>query len=299
MFLSERYIRDDKSGGAMFFDDGIIYRSDIISDKNVMHGFSTRLGGVSTHPYTREMNLAAGRCDSDDIVIKNIDIFANAISGGKYGAGDAVCAPQIHSVTIREINASNKGEGVLRNHGGECDGFITDVPGVMPIIRVADCVPILMAGKKGDGFPAVGAFHGGWRGTASGIVCRGVRKLIALGAESDKIQVAIGAHIGVCCFEVGEDMLNSVISMQGRDFAERYIKYRNSGNGTKKLTADLSGMNTELLLSSGIRSENIDVSDECTCCKWEKFHSHRKTGGRRGAMGAGIVICMKVPESNK
>ena len=59
----------------MFYPDGIIMRSSVLESPKTAHGFSTRLGGVSTHPYTREMNLAKGREDSDEIVTENINIF--------------------------------------------------------------------------------------------------------------------------------------------------------------------------------------------------------------------------------
>ena len=60
---------------------------------------------------------------------------------------------------------------------------VTDVPGVMPVIRVADCVPILLCGEKACGDPVVGAVHAGWRGIASGIAAVAVEKMVGLGAR--------------------------------------------------------------------------------------------------------------------
>ena len=64
----------------MFYSDGILKRSDLLLREGVMHGFSTRLGGVSEHPFTREMNLAFGREDPDGTVLRNAEIFARALS---------------------------------------------------------------------------------------------------------------------------------------------------------------------------------------------------------------------------
>ena len=57
-----------------------------------------------------------------------------------------------------------------------------------------------------------------------------------------------------------------------------------------ELFADVPGMNREVLLMSGVPENHIDISDRCTISEPELFHSHRATGGRRGAMGNIIVI---------
>jgi len=75
-----------------------------------------------------------------------------------------------------------------------------------------------------------------------------------------------------------------VTEMRGEDFAARHICRENG------LHADLTGMNLEILIEAGVLRENIDVSDECTCCLNDKYHSHRKTHGKRGAMGSLVGI---------
>lgn len=269
----------------MFFSDGIIKRSSLLTAAGTAHGFSTKLGGVSSHPYTREMNLAKGREDADDVVIKNIDIFASAVSSGKYSSRDVVTAGQIHSSKVRYVTESERGEGVVRAAGEECDGFVTDRRGVMPIIRVADCVPILLCAAKEYGSPVVGAVHAGWRGTVSGIAAEAIELMKNLGAEPSSFKIAIGAHIMPCCFTVGEDFLEAVKAARGGAFAEKFIFFDGSS-----LRADLTGMNIEIIKDAGIDKENIDFSEDCTSCRSDLYHSHRKTGGKRGAMGAGIVI---------
>lgn len=268
----------------MFYDDGYIVKSRILDIRGVAHGFSTRLGGVSTLSHTRSMNIASGYGDDDMTVLENTDILANLITKGKYDAARTVCAHQIHSAKVRLIDKSNCGEGTLKASVEDCDGFVTDRPGVLPIVRTADCVPIIMCAERADGTPVVAALHAGWRGTVAGIAAEGVRLMCSLGAVAENIRAAIGPHIGYCCFEVGEDMLDAVRSACGDDFASRHI--RQSGT----LHADLTGMNREILLSAGVIDANIDASEECTCCLAEKYHSHRRGNGKRGAMGSGIVI---------
>lgn len=271
----------------MFYKHGIILRSSALDGGSVAHGFSTRLGGVSVHPFTREMNLAFGREDPDGVVLENVGIFARAVTDGALGAPDAVFAPQIHSDRVKYATAADRGDGVLRRDPDAegLDGFVTDEPGVLVGVRVADCVPILMRGERDDGSPAVAAVHAGWRGTVSGIAARAVEKLAALGVPRKSVRAAIGPHIGVCCFEVKEDFRDAVTAARGGDFARRFVASRNGS-----LCADLTGMNLYILAEAGVARERVDVSPDCTACDTATYHSHRKTGGRRGAMGAAVAI---------
>ncbi len=249
-------------------------------------GFSTRLGGVSADPATAEMNLAFGREDPDGVVLSNIGIFARALTGGLYGAENVVCAPQIHSATVRYVTEADRGSGVTdRGGAAPCDGFVTDRRGVILTVRVADCAPILFRAEREDGGILVAAVHAGWRGTVSGIAAAAAEKLASLGAVKKSVRAAIGPHIGPCCFEVREDFRDAVAVERGRAFAERHIASRDGS-----LFADLTGMNTEILSEAGVPPERIEVSAECTACRPDLYHSHRRTGGKRGAMGAAAVI---------
>lgn len=268
----------------MFYESGIIYRSTVLD--GICHGFSTRLGGVSKAAHVASMNLGFERGDDRDDVIKNYAILAHEISGGSFTEADVVITSQIHSSLVRVLTAENRGEGITREIGESCDGFVTDARGVMPIIRVADCTPILLCGTKKDSSPVIGAVHAGWRGSAAGIAAEAVRKMRELGCVTESIKVAIGAHIGFCCYEVGDDFIETVRSLCGADFAFRHVRRTESGS----YHADLTSMNVEFLTYAGVKRENIDISPECTMCDPAKYHSHRATGGIRGTMGAGIVI---------
>ena len=271
----------------MFYKDGILLKSDLFSNR-IAHGFSGKEGGVSVHPYTAGLNLAMGREDSDDVVRENIDIFTRAVSGGVYGKEHAVCAPQIHSDIVRKVTTSDCGEGVIRPASAEGDGFVTDEAGLLIFVRIADCTPILLCGEKEDGSPVIAAVHAGWRGTAKGIAARAVSAMCELGCAVKSIKAAIGPHIGTCCYEVGGDLLEEVTSLRGGDFAMRYVRPSPSVKG--KFICDMTGMNRELLMESGVAECHIDITAHCTCCMSDTYFSHRKTAGKRGAMGGGIVI---------
>ncbi len=275
----------------MFTQNGILLTSTALEIPGICHGFSTKAGGVSTHPYTATMNLAMGREDDDDTVRRNGELFASALSHGKLHADDLVCASQIHSAMVRILDESSRGEGFTKPSGEPCDGFVTEVPGVLPIIRIADCTPILLAGHKPNGEPVIGAVHAGWKGSGAGIVGVAVEKMAALGAVRASIHAAIGPHIGTCCYEVGADLLEAVTAMAGAAFANRYCTPRGKGaDGSEKFTADLTGMNLHWLAEAGVTADRVDISEDCTMCRPDLYHSHRATAGKRGAMGAAIGI---------
>ena len=255
----------------------------LAAQPRILHGFSTREGGVSTLPHTASMNVAKERGDTNETVIENIRLFAHRVSDGRLDASAVVCASQIHSTKIRRVTAKNCGEGATLHTGEECDGFITDTPAVLILVRVADCTPILFSARRADDSPIVCAVHAGWRGTVAGIAAEAVRLIGEMGGEKHTIRCALGPAIRACCYEVKEDFRDAVAAMRGADFAAAHIRPRDG-----KLFADVPGMNVRILLEAGLREEQIDVLPHCTACRPDLFHSHRATDGIRGAMGAMI-----------
>lgn len=254
-----------------------VWQSDVLTFGGVGHAFSTREGGVSTEAHTRSMNTGFYRGDSDDTVRENIRLLC-----GYAGISDNVVGtPQIHSADIRVVTAENGGEGIFRDVPYPCDGFVTKEKGITLLIRIADCAPVLLLGVCGDGSPVVGAVHAGWKGTALGIAPKGAKMLFDMGAE--RVFAAIGPCIHDCCFNVWPERRDELISLLGRETAERHITKRGD-----EFFADIAGINAELLYSVGV--EKVDILHECTQCNPALYHSHRATGGVRGTMGAVIGI---------
>lgn len=273
----------------MFYKQGILFKSTLLDEYEkygVSHGFAGRAGGVSTLEHTSSLNIAMNVGDPADVVKKNIDIISRAISGDRYGMESSVTLHQIHSTRVRVIDSSNAGEGAVLERGEDADGFATASQGVIPIVKTADCTPILFCGLDENEKPVIAAVHAGWRGTVHGIAAVAVEKMLMLGAVRDSIKVAVGANIHVCCYEVGDDFVRAVTDLCGEDFVRRHIDFDSYENPH----ANLSSMNREILINSGISENNIDVSTDCTCCDTETYFSHRGMHGKRGIMGAGIVI---------
>lgn len=244
------------------------------------HAFSTRVGGISKNAHTASLNLAFGRGDSDAEVIENLKLFASEVG---FCAEDTVSLPQIHSSEILTVTADHRGMGYFkRDKLPELDGYVTCERKTVIGIKTADCVPVLLEGDGYDGkVAAVGAVHAGWRGTVGGIVSKCVDKLRKeFDIEPQSIRAAIGPCIGKCCYTVGYDVYSAVSNELGTDIAHRFL----SAVGTGRYMCDLSGINRELLQRAGLREENIETINQCTCCHPELFFSHRYSNGQRGTM---------------
>lgn len=254
----------------------------LVSDKiKEKHGFSTRVGGVSTLEHTASLNLGYYRGDDKETVIENLRRFSSAVS---IPLEDFVSVTQIHSAEVRYTAEEDRGGGIFYKADYECDGYVTNRQGVALCVKTADCVPILFS--SGDGI--VGAVHAGWRGTARGIAAVCVERMVSLGAERENITVAIGPSIGQCCYEVGEDFYLEFSSFAGKALTDRFVIRSIKSSG--KYYADIKGANKEILLGVGIKEDNIDVSDMCTSCRDDLFYSHRKSGGLRGSMCSVIAL---------
>ncbi len=246
------------------------------------HGFSTRVGGVSTLLHTASLNLQRGRGDDDETVLSNLRLFADAVG---VEAESIVSAHQVHSSRVSILTDMHRGQGYFDPNQLECDGFVTLSERVAPAVKTADCVPILLSARDSSGKAfAVSALHAGWRGTASDIAGRGVECLVELGARRENIRAAIGPSIGACCFEVDADCRDALVAGLG-EAAEANITRRG-----EKFYPDLKAINRDLLMKAGISGDNIDVSELCTACRSELFYSHRASGGQRGTLLSVISI---------
>ena len=247
-----------------------------------VHGFSTRLGGVSTLAHTGSLNLAFGRGDGREVVLENLARFGAAVG---FDPSGVISVPQVHGNGVFEVDDSHRGMGYHTEAVFEGDGYVTAAPQVTLGVKTADCTPILLEALAGDRVVAVAALHAGWKGTVADIAGVGVRKLTALakeraGAGTGEIRVraAIGPCIHACCFEVKEDCLSVVRASLGR-MAEIYVRHEE-----EKTYLDLPALNRALLVGAGVKEEDVDVCSDCTACHTEIFYSHRAMGGVRGTM---------------
>jgi YfiH family protein len=152
---------------------------------------------------------------------------------------------------------------------GDGDALVTVQPGVEVSVRTADCYPILIADRRNR---AVAAVHAGWRGTAAGIVRNALRTLHSeFGSTPEDLTVAIGPGIGVCCYEVGEEVA---------------VKFGHRTAGR----LDLAQTNLRQLTDAGVARRHIDILGQCTRCDQSLFHSYRRDQARAGRMISFIQV---------
>jgi hypothetical protein len=241
------------------------------------HGFTTRLGGVSTG-YLRSMNLGVRRGDTLENVQKNYEILGDALG---FDPKKIVCAVQVHKDDIRTATQADWGKGLYSRTDYEADGLITNVPGTVLQVYSADCGTLLYEDRRTG---AVGACHAGWRGTALGIAEKTARAMMdRFGSRPEDLYVALGPCIGRCCFETDRDVPEAMRAALGPE-AEAAID-----QAGEKFHVDLKAINTIFLQKAGIPLDHIDVSPLCTACDPETFWSHRRHGDQRGSLGALIV----------
>src|SRR5690606_23932449 len=102
--------------------------------------------------------------------------------------------------TVRQVHGAACAAAPV-TPGVEADAIISADPGTVLSIRVADCVPILLADRRGR---AVGAVHAGWRGVIAGVVPQAIAALQQRhDVKPDELVAAVGPCISVAHFEVG------------------------------------------------------------------------------------------------
>ena len=152
------------------------------------------------------------------------------------------------------------------------DAVITSNRGIFIGVQVADCVPVLLFDKKHQ---VAGAVHAGWRGTAASILKKTIEMMSQRFFSSPQdIIMAVGPAIRGCCYEVGYEVIESVVRASGEgDY------YRTNGG---KYCIDLASANRQQAVSSGVSPEQIWLADECTFCRPEKYYSYRFAKGTTG-----------------
>lgn len=249
--------------------------------EGILHGFSTRLGGVSKGIYS-SMNLSFTRGDEETAVRENYHRIADAIG---FSYENIVLSDQTHTTNVRLVTESDKGNGIMREKDFfDTDGLITNIPGIVLTTSYADCVPLFFVDPI---HKAIGLSHSGWRGTVERM---GEKTLLqmkeAFGTKPEDVIAAIGPSICVDCYEVSEDVAE-VFSHEFEKDKDKILYAKGHG----KYQLDLWKANELVLLDAGILPEHLSVTDICTCCNPNLLFSHRASHGKRGNLAAFLMLC--------
>src|SRR2546427_7566971 len=229
----------------------------------IIHAFSTRRGDHA--------DLSLGPHSSPNPLVQmNRARFFAAVGAPGW---PIMKLRQVHSSTVVDITDTSAASEAV-----EGDAAVTGLRGIVLGIQTADCVPILIADSRGT---VVAAIHAGWRGTASRIVESTVGRLgEKFSLDSKDLIASIGPHVGVCCYEVGQDVVDAIgdpaLFESRPDWSRPHL--------------NLAEANRRQLTNSGLLDRQIEISSLCTQCRGDLFHSYRRDGKKTGHMLSVIGI---------
>ncbi|MGC1991241.1 MAG: peptidoglycan editing factor PgeF [Candidatus Acidiferrales bacterium] len=273
----------------------------------LVHGFSTRPGGVSEFPAQQEsnasekvLNLGFTEWDSREHVPENRKKLFASLGASRMRV---VGLRQIHSDIIHVVGSPDVPQGERAPQG---DALITSEPGVLLVVQTADCIPILLADTKHH---AVAAIHSGWRGTARRVAEKTLGRMqMEFGTRPQDVIAALGPGIGGCCYEVGHEVVKEFAAKfsNAREwFAGPFDALENGDNDPNwlpwltmrppghappppRVQLDLIAANRAILASAGVAPDRIQTGDFCTSCRTDLFFSYRRertTGRMMAAIG--------------
>lgn len=248
-----------------------LFRFQCLSDVSaVVHGISTRRGGVSRPPWAT-LNLSLTKGDDPAHVAENQRRVCRALH---VAPETIVTAFQVHGTRVAVVTAAQRGQ-----QQAQCDALITDTPGVALMLRFADCTPVLLYDPRRR---AIGLAHAGWRGTVAGVAAATVTAMTqAFGSQPADLVAAIGPAIGPCCYAVGDDVISQVHTHLAQPDT-----LLSQVNGHPHF--DLWAANAQQLQHQGVPT--IEVAGLCTACHRDWFYSHRAEQGRCGHFAALLAL---------
>jgi YfiH family protein len=248
---------------------------------SLKHFVSTRNGGVSKAPFDA-CNMSYAVADNPAEVAQNREIVCQ-----KMGfVTQQLCVPQqTHSATIQVVTEVDKGKGAYDFVSGipNTDGLVSNQKNITLMVFSADCVMSLFYDTK---LQVIGAVHAGWRGTVQKITAKMLESMQQnFGTQAENVLVGIAPAIRACCYEVGEEVAESVVQAFGTE--EKYLL---KNPISQKYHFDLHYANQKQLIDVGILEKNITTMQICTQCESKTFFSSRAGKGITGRFAAGICL---------
>ena len=198
--------------------------------------------------------------------------------------GRALETPQDRIVRVSQVH----GRRVLLVRPGddlpgvqEADAIVSTDPDRAIAVRVADCVPILVADRRRR---VVAAIHAGWRGTCAAISRAAIESIQELGVPASDLVASIGPSMGPCCYQVDDRVRTTFLSVT----PEAEAWFTEDGRAHWKL--DLWRANVDQLVAAGVPESSIQVMGVCTGDDRERCWSYRRDGANAGRMVAAIRL---------
>jgi polyphenol oxidase len=246
--------------------------SALLAREGFHHAFFTRRGGHSPAPFD-SLHFGTAGHSADDLAA-NVRDAATALS---VDPARLYTATQVHGREAIVLRGNEDRNELLRR---TADAIVSATPGVACGIKVADCVPVLVADRLSG---AVAAVHSGWQGTVVNVMAGGIAALRRELGNPGALVATIGPHIEVCCFEVGNDVAQRLASCSPEvEAVDRRRGPRSHVDLRKIVRAQLTAL--------GLREDAIDDVRGCTKCDGARFFSYRRDRDKSGRLLAAIAV---------
>jgi YfiH family protein len=212
-----------------------------------------------------------------------------ALAAGALGATarEVVRVRQVHGRVVRVVRRGERTSAVGEKPDG--DAIVSNEPGLVLAVVVADCVPILLADVRSG---AAAAVHAGWRGTCAAIVREAVEVMAReFGTRPSDLGAAIGPSIGPEDYEVGETVLQAF--RDGGHEPSLVDRWFMRGDG-KAPHLDLWHATRDQLEGAGVPAGSINVCRLSTFRSPSVFESYRRDGAAAGRMAAIVKVPLEV-----
>ena len=178
--------------------------------------------------------------------------------------GPVLGMTQVHGAEVFAVGEEYDGSDVV------ADGLVTARPGLTLLVRVADCVPVLLADA---GAGVIGVAHAGRLGLVAGVVPTTVAALRVLGGAN--LEAWVGPHICGRCYEVPEQLRADVTAAVPHAWSE-------TSWGTPAVDIG-AGVRAQL------EADGVVVHDVARCTlEHDELWSYRRDGDKAGRMG-GVI----------
>ena len=238
----------------------------------VRHGFFTRRGGASSGVFAG-LNCGAGSSDQSEIVSINRERVAAAMD---VAPDHLVGVHQIHSADVITVTQASTARP-------KADAMVTATKGIALSVLSADCQPVLFHDASAG---VIGAAHAGWRGALDGVLDATLDAMVALGANRNTINAAIGPCISQRAYEVGPDFMDEFIDLDPEN-----VRFFAGGTGDR-MQFDLPGFGLQRLRQAGVGT--AEWTRHCTYSDPDRFYSYRRSVHNKeadyGRLIAAIVL---------